>query len=396
MTSSSGPNEIGEAEAILGAERTVEAFARGFTVGVRHRGGARNAAGREVQDQYAAEQITRLFHHDERRTVSVYVERAGDVDVLAVTEAGRLCEEYHQVKTRQEGSSRWSISALRDEGVWREFVAIATVFADSAPTERDLHLVFATDAELSEDLAALREFPDRHGTGAASPTNAIGARSDNRAALLTALIGATTSPARERTVRDGLGKQRYYDLARSVCDAIDDSPDWRASDRRRVDAPLPRAALDAIELAAAQLSSEHAETLRTAAEHSVRHLDFVIRSLRFRSRLGTSDVIGGSHGRPITESIPLTPFEHSIILELARDLQLSTEDAAEAYRTIRSAIDDATVSGAEFSAEAIRIRLGIPEAVPQDEPPAPVEDAVVRLHLALELGATLAGTEESG
>lgn len=362
----------------------------GFSARVRHRGGMRSAAGRELQDQYAAHQIARLFWRSDRRAIRVTVERAGDIDVLALTEDGALLEEYHQVKSRTEALARWTVGALRDEGVWREFITIAAEFAERSPAGRGLQLVFATDGELNDTLVHVREHLASYATGAdVAGAEERGQRAAVRGELLAALAGGLMAPADERAVHERLSRKRWLALNTDIAATLDRDLSWHQATARRVDAGFPPGAAAFAEAVMPALG-DLAPLVARAVETASRHLDFVLRSLRFESRIGVRDILDAAAGRPITEPLPLSVLERAVVLDLARDCQLDAASAERAYRELRSAVDDATLSSQEFTADTARARLGLNEPIPGDEPPAPIPDGVERAELVAEVLSALA------
>jgi hypothetical protein len=383
------PLSDGEADLIALLESVTRL---GFSARVRHSGGRQSAAGRELQDQYGAAQSARLFRRDDERAIRVVVERAGDIDVLAITSAGTLREEYHQVKSRGESLARWSVAELRTEGVWREFVAILSDTGERAPRGREVRVVFATDGELSEELTHLRRYPALYRTGVAAPdAKDTKRRRVLRGELLAALAGGLLTPAEELTVRKAVGVKKWTSLTIGICDALDRAPEWVSvdPDARIIAAPLPTEAVDVLQTVAPKLNAL-ARRVQDAIERAARHLDYLLRSLHLVSRLGVPSILDAAAPRPISDPLPPGVLASVVQLDLARHLALDVASAEDVYKRLRDAIDDATLSGAEFTETLLRQRLDVKDPPPRDASPPPVADGIERADLRDAIRSALA------
>jgi len=332
----------------------------GFSVPPRHRGGIEARSGFDFQDQDALRQIGRLLCQDGQRALRVRLEGTGDTDVLSPHEGGAVVEEYRQVKGRREGSARWTLAELGREGVWSEFIRTAAAFVERAGAERSLLLVFVTDGELDAPLQGLRGAPAafRNGSGDSSP-----GRETTRGALLMHCTLGRLSPAVAARIQTAAGRDRLRPLCEEVARVLDRA--WPRQDPvRHETAEWPGEAADAVASFAPRLEGEDAALFSRALQDAARHLDFLLESLRFESRVGRS-VGAGDDG----EDAPTGQAE--VVLVLIEAGRLDAAAAREAVRKLRAAVADRSLVGATLDEGAVRRIIDLPAPLELEPLPGP-------------------------
>src|ERR1700722_11747409 len=127
-----------------------------FTLDPTQTGGRKARTGFEVQDQYIAAALTRFLTGREDLLVA-RIEGVEDLDVFIRIGRGWV-ERYYQIKTRQEGSNRWTILGLEKEGVWTRFFALYRSFVlQQTSASRNVEFVIALEGDLDRELVELRE-----------------------------------------------------------------------------------------------------------------------------------------------------------------------------------------------------------------------------------------------
>ena len=341
----------------------------GFSVPPRHRGGIEARSGLDFQDQDALGQVGRLLRQDGRRALSVRLEGAGDTDVLAPREGGGLVEEYRQVKGRREGLTRWTLAELGREGVSSEFIRTAKGFAGHAEADRSLLLVFVTDGELDRHLQALRDAPAafRNGSGDSSPGREV-----TRGGLMMHCALGLLAPADGARILSSSGRDGLRRVCEEIAQVLDRAWPWQEP-TRRVAADWPAEAADAVAGLTPRLDGEDGPLLSGALEEAARHLDFLLESLRFESRVGRSGA--GAHDED--EDVP--PEQAELVLVLIEAGRLDATSAREAVRKLRTAVAGRSLLGATLDEGALRRIIDLPPPLQLAPFPPPVAAPVARV-----------------
>lgn len=341
----------------------------GFSVAPRHRGGIEARTGLDLQDQDAVRQVGRLLRQDAQRALQVRLEGAGDTDVLSPRGDGGIVEEYRQVKGRREGLARWTVLELGKDGVWPEFIRTTRTFAERAGADRSLLLVFVTDGELDTQLQALRDDPAafRNGSGDTSP-----ARDEIRGRLLMQCALGLLTPAEGTRIAASAGRDGLREACVEVARILDRG--WHLEGgQRRVAADWPPDAADVVARLTSRLEADDASLLAGAVQEAARHLDFLLESLRFESRVGRSGA--GAH----EEGAEDEPHEQAeVVLVLIEAGQLDSASAREAARKLRAAVAERSLIGATLDEPALRRIIDLPPPLQLDPIPSPVAAPILR------------------
>ncbi|HEU0076281.1 MAG TPA: hypothetical protein VFQ76_01455, partial [Longimicrobiaceae bacterium] len=335
----------------------------------RHRGGIEARSGFDFQDQDALRQIGRLLRQDGQRALRVRLEGTGDTDVLTPREGGGVVEEYRQVKGRREGLARWTLAEFGKVGVWSDFIRTASAFVERAGAERSLLLVFVTDGELDAQLQGLRDAPAafQNGSGDSSP-----GREATRGALLMHCTLGLLSPAVAARIQTAAGRDRLRQRFEEVARVLDRTRP-RQDPVRHVTAEWPGEAADAVASFAPRLEGEDAALFSRALQDAARHLDLLLESLRFESRVGRSVASAGDDG----EDAPTGQAE--VVLVLIEAGRLDAAAAREAVRKLRAAVADRSLVGATLDEGAVRRIIDLPASLELEPFPDPVAPWIRRV-----------------
>ncbi|HEX8320468.1 hypothetical protein [Longimicrobium sp.] len=341
----------------------------GFSVPPRHRGGIEARSGLAFQDEDALRQIGRLLRQDGQRALSVRLEGAGDTDVLALRQGGGLVEEYRQVKGRREGLARWSLAELGREGVWSEFIRTTTAFVQRAGADRSLLLVFVTDGELDTALQALRDDPAAFRNGSAATS---AGRDVTRGALLMHCALGLLSPPVAARIQTAAGRDRLRQLCDDVARVLDHA--WLRRDGvADAAAEWPAEAADAVASLATRPDGQDGSLLSVALQDAARHLDLLLESLRFESRVGRSGAGAGD------DDGDLPAGQAEMVLVLIEAGRLDAAAAREALRKLRVAVADGSLVGATLDEGAVRRITDLPAPLELESFPDPVGARIRRV-----------------
>src|SRR5579863_3523803 len=126
-----------------------------FTLDPSQTGGRKARSGFDFQDQYIAVVLAGFLLAGEN-LLTARIEAVEDLDVMIRIEGGWI-ERYYQIKSRQEGSSRWTILALDNEGVWTRFLSLYRQFLrQQTDPSRKVEFLIALEGDLDADLIELR------------------------------------------------------------------------------------------------------------------------------------------------------------------------------------------------------------------------------------------------
>lgn len=127
-----------------------------FSLDPSHTGGRHARSGFEFQDEYTASALAG-FWTERDNFIAARVEAVEDLETLVRTGDGWL-ETYYQIKTRQEGGSRWTVLALEKENTWARLFSLYRQFlTQKFEINRKVEFVIALEGDLDPELLELRE-----------------------------------------------------------------------------------------------------------------------------------------------------------------------------------------------------------------------------------------------
>lgn len=318
-----------------------------FTLTPSHFAGRRALKGFEFQTAYIA-YVLSGFAAGKEDFVCCRVEAVEDLDALVRVQDAWV-ERYYQIKSMQEGTGRWTLNRLDQEGVLADFFSLFRKFraARTAQT-RVIELIVVVDGELDSDLVHLRD----------ENIEALSSKSKLFALLC----------SREVVLRD----PSFAPFATGIRDLCQGNAQLlMAGGASATRGPL-LAEIEALATRSAMPVEVINQRLIESAAEVATSLDEFVRALRLDSRVG-SLLNEAAFGRLI-EAGDLSPDEARVALDL---LKRSVHD--ESVLPAPTVIDHSI----------LRAWLGVPRRMRLQAKPNPVEDAVTRAELLDEVSRTL-------